>query len=51
MREPFKWFKSRPEIIRLAVIRHNRCPLLLRKAEVRRHGCGVDVRPRTVLYG
>ena len=43
MRNPFRYFKTSPEIIRLAVMMYVRFPLSLRQVEDLRHERGVDV--------
>lgn len=47
---PFKWFKTSPEIIRLAVMLYIRFPLSLRNVEDLLHERGVDVSHETVRY-
>ena len=47
---PFKWFKTSPEIIRLAVMLYVRFPLSLRNVEDLLHERGVDVSHETVRY-
>jgi hypothetical protein len=42
MRNPFKYFKTSPEIIRLAVMMYIRFPLSLRNGNGRRHERGID---------
>jgi hypothetical protein len=42
-RSPFKYFKTSPEIIRLAVMLYVRFPLSLRNVEVLLHERGVEV--------
>jgi putative transposase len=42
-RSPFKYFKTSPEIIRLAVMLYVRFPLSLRNIEDLLHERGVDV--------
>ena len=41
-RSPFRYFKTSPEIIRLAVMLYIRFPLSLRNVEDLLHECGVD---------
>ncbi len=48
-RDPFKYFKTSPEIIRLAVMMYVRFPLSLRNVEDLLHEQGVDVSHETVL--
>ena len=47
---PFKWFKTGPEIIRLAVMLYIRFPFSLRNVEDLLHQRGVDVSHETVRY-
>ena len=47
MRNPFKYFKTSPEIIRLAVIMYIRFPLSLRNVEDVLHERGVDITHET----
>jgi putative transposase len=47
---PFKWFKTSPEIIRLAVMLYVRFPLSLRNVEDLLHERGVDVSHETVRF-
>jgi putative transposase len=42
MRNPFKYFKTSPEIIRLTVIMYVRFPLSLRQVEDPLHERGID---------
>jgi len=49
-RDPFKYFKSSPEIIRLAVMLYVRFPLSLRNVEDLLHERGIDVSHETVRY-
>ena len=46
----FKWFKTSPEIIRLAVMMHVRFPLSLRNVEDLLHERGVEVSHETVRF-
>ena len=46
----FKYFKTSPEIIRLAVILYIRLPLSLRNVEDLLHERGIDVSHETVRY-
>ena len=46
----FKFFKTSPEIIRLAVMLCNRFPLSLRTVEDLLHERGIDVSHKTVRY-
>jgi putative transposase len=50
MRNPFKYFKTSPEIIRLAVMIYVRFPLSLRQVEDLLHERGIDVSYETVRY-
>ncbi len=49
-RSPFKYFKTSPEIIRLAVMLYVRFPLSLRNVEDLMHERGVDVSHETVRF-
>lgn len=49
-RNPFRYFKTSPEIIRLAVIMYVRFPLSLRNVEDLLHERGIDVSHETVRY-
>ncbi|OSQ43035.1 IS6 family transposase, partial [Marivita geojedonensis] len=49
-RSPFKYFKSSPEIIRLAVMLYVRFPLSLRNVEDLLHERGIDVSHETVRF-
>ena len=48
-RDPFKCFKTSPEIIRLAVMMYIRFPLSLRNVEDLLHERGVDISYETAL--
>ena len=48
MRNPFRYFKTSPEIIRLAVTMYVRFPLSLRQVEELLHERGVDIGHETV---
>lgn len=50
MRNPFKYFKTSPEIIRLAVMMYVRFPLLLRNVEDLLHERGIDITHETVRF-
>jgi putative transposase len=50
MRNPFKYFKTSPEIIRLAVMMYIRFPLFLRNVEDLLHERGIDVTQETVRF-
>src|SRR5690606_22385201 len=47
---PFKWFKTSPEIIRLAVMLYIRFPLSLRNVEDLLHERGIEISHETVRY-
>jgi putative transposase len=47
---PFKWFKTSPEIIRLAVMMYVRFPLSLRNVEGLLHERGVEISHETVRF-
>ena len=49
-RDPFRYFKTSPEIIRLAVMMYIRFPLSLRNVEVLLHERGVDISHETVRF-
>ena len=49
-RSPFKYFKTSPEIIRLAVMMYVRFPLSLRNVEDLLHERGIDVSHETVRF-
>jgi len=49
-RDPFKYFHSSPEIIRLAVMMYVRFPLSLRNVEDLLHERGIDICHETVRY-
>lgn len=46
----FYYFKTSPEIIRLAVMMYVRYPLSLRNVEDLLHECGIDVTHETVRF-
>jgi len=48
MRKPFRYFKTSPEIIRLAVMMYVRFPLSLRQVEDLLHERGIDISYETV---
>ena len=48
MKNPFRYFKSSPEIIRLAVMMYLRYPLSLRQVEDLLHERGIDVCYETI---
>jgi putative transposase len=47
---PFKWFKTSPEIIRLAVMLYVRFPLSLRNVEDLLHERGVEISHETIRF-
>lgn len=49
-RSPFRYFKTSPEVIRLAVRMYIRFPLSLRNVEDLLHERGVEVSHETVRY-
>ena len=49
-RSPFLYFKTSPEIIRLAVMMYVRFPLSLRNVEDLLHERGIDICHETVRY-
>jgi hypothetical protein len=49
-RSPFRYFKTIPEIIRLAVMMYLRFPLSLRNVEVLLHERGIDISHETVRF-
>ena len=50
MRDPFKYFKTSPEIIRLTVMMYIRFPLSLRNVEDLLHERGIDITHETVRF-
>jgi putative transposase len=48
MRNPFRYFKTSPEVIRLAVMMYIRFPLSLRQVEDMLHERGIDICHETV---
>jgi len=50
MRNPFKYFKTSPEIIRLAVMMYIRFPLSLRNVKGLLHERGIDITHETVRF-
>ena len=50
MTNPFRYFKTSPEIIRLAVMMYARFPLSLRNVEDLLHERGIDISHETVRY-
>ena len=51
MKNPFKYFKTSPEVIRLAVMMYIRYPLSLRQVEDILFERGIDICHETVRYG
>ena len=49
-RSPFRYFKTSPEIIRLAVMMYIRFPLSLRNVEDLLHERGIDISHETVRF-
>jgi len=49
-RDPFKYFKTSPEIIRLAVMMYVRYPLSLRNVEDLLHERGIDISHETIRF-
>ena len=49
-RSPFRYFKTSPEVIRLAVMLYIRFPLSLRNVEDLLHERGIEVSHETVRY-
>ncbi|CAH2395146.1 IS6 family transposase [Mesorhizobium escarrei] len=47
---PFRYFKTSPEIIRLAVMLYVRFPLSLRNVEDLLHECGIDVSHESIRF-
>ncbi|MDA0338749.1 MAG: IS6 family transposase, partial [Proteobacteria bacterium] len=50
MTNPFRYFKTSPEIIRLAVMMYVRFPLSLRQVEDLLHERGIDISHETVRF-
>ena len=50
MKNPFRYFKTSPEVIRLAVMMYVRFPLSLRNVEDLLHERGIDLSHETVRY-
>jgi len=50
MRNPFKYFKTSPEIIRLAVMMYIRFPLSLRNVQDLLHERGIDITHETIRF-
>jgi putative transposase len=49
-RSPFRYFKTRPEIIRLAVMMYVHFPLSLRNVEDLLHERGIDISSEAVRF-
>jgi putative transposase len=49
-RSPSRYFKTSPEIIRLAVMKYVRCTLSLRNVEDLLHELGIDISYETVRF-
>ena len=49
-KDPFRYFKTSPEVIRLAVMYYVRYPLSLRQVEDALHERGIDVSHESVRY-
>ena len=50
MRNPFRYFKTSPEVIHLAVMMYIRFPLSLRQVEDLLHERGIDICHETVRF-
>ena len=50
MKNPFRYFKTSPEIIRLAVMMYVRFPLSLRNVEDLLHERGIEVSHETIRF-
>ena len=50
IKSPFRYFKTSPEIIRLAVMMYVRFPLLLRNVEDLLHERGINICHETIRY-
>lgn len=50
MKNPFRYFKTSPEVIRLAVMMYVRFPLSLRNVEDLLHERGIDVSYETIRF-
>ncbi len=50
MKSPFRYFKTLPEIIRLAVMMYVRFPLSLRNVEDLLHKRGIEVSHETIRF-
>ena len=49
-RSPYRYFKTSPEIIRLAVLMYVRFPLSLRNVEYLLHERGIDISHETIRF-
>jgi putative transposase len=49
-RSPFRYFKTSPEIIRLAAMMYIRFPLSLRNVEDLLHECGIEISHEKVRF-
>jgi len=49
-RSPFRYFKTSPEVIRLAVMMYVRFPLSLRNVEDLLHERGIDISHKSVRF-
>jgi len=49
-RSPFRYFKTSPEVIRLAVMMYIQFPLSLRNVEDLLHECGIEISHETVRF-
>jgi putative transposase len=49
-RSPFRYFKTSPEIIRLAVMLYIRCPFSLRNVEDLLHERGIEISHKRVRF-
>ncbi len=49
-RSPFRYFRTSPEIIRLAVMMYVRFPLSLRNVEDHLHERGIEISHETVRF-
>ncbi len=50
MRNPFRYFNSSPEVIRLAVVMHIRYPLSLKEVDYILFERGIDISHETVRF-
>ena len=51
MKNPFRYFKTSPEVIRLAVMMYVRFPLSLRNVEDLLHERGIDISHEGIVRG